>query len=294
MTGEQRSLENPLFSVIIPTHGRPAYLNEALQSVLDQTIDDFEVVIVDDASPEPIGPMDDARIKVIRRTENGGAGAARSTGLASARGRYVTFLDDDDSYEPRRLEMSLEGLKRAPLSLCWMRRMGEKAEHTVRDRVLEGNVHQTILDLPIPHLGSVTIDRTLAPMFDPDFRLTQDVEWWIRVSESVPVTTVEEVGYRLRIHTGPRLSRQTARRLHFCLMLLDKHADYFAAHPRAAARQWKRAGVLAEKVSDFPEARKAFARSLRISPQRETLWHLARTLFRPPLKKARPGEKQRV
>ena len=294
MTEERGTRESPLFSVIIPTHGRPVYLNEALQSVLDQTLDDFEVVIVDDASPEPIDPPDDTRVKMVYRTENGGAGAARNTGLENAHGRYVTFLDDDDRYEPRRLEISLEGLKRAPLSLCWMRRIGEKAEHTVRDRLLEGNVHETILDLPVPHLGSVTIAREVAPMFDPTFRLTQDVEWWIRVSESVPVATVQEVGYRLRIHHGPRLSKQTAQRLHFCRLLLDKHADYFEAHPRAASRQWQRAGLLASKLSDYPEARRAFAHSLRLKPQRRTLWHFALTLPHPRGRKATPGEKERV
>ncbi|MBI4259617.1 MAG: glycosyltransferase family 2 protein, partial [Actinobacteria bacterium] len=106
------SVATPLFSVIVPTHGRPAYLAEALASVAAQTIEDWEAVVVDDASPEPVEVPDDPRFRLVRRDENGGPGAARNSGLAAATGRYIAFLDDDDLFTPDRLEVALEGLQR--------------------------------------------------------------------------------------------------------------------------------------------------------------------------------------
>src|SRR3954464_14214558 len=97
----------PTFSVIIPTYGRPKFLSEAVASVLAQTCADFECIVVDDAGPELATLPNDARIRVIRRDENGGPPAARNTGIDAARGTYVAFLDDDDVWLPTRLSDAL-------------------------------------------------------------------------------------------------------------------------------------------------------------------------------------------
>ncbi|HET6973737.1 MAG TPA: glycosyltransferase family A protein, partial [Pyrinomonadaceae bacterium] len=95
---------NPLVSVIIPAYKVAPYLAETLESVFAQTFSDFEVILVNDGSPDTdemekvIEPYRD-RIVYLRQ-ENRGAGAARNTGLRSARGRYVAFLDGDDIWLP--------------------------------------------------------------------------------------------------------------------------------------------------------------------------------------------------
>ena len=77
----------PLFSIVVPTYGRPEYLGECLASILQQTVEDFEVVVVDDASPDPVElPVEDARLRLLRRDTNGGPAAARNTGMAVAAG----------------------------------------------------------------------------------------------------------------------------------------------------------------------------------------------------------------
>src|SRR5262249_54973733 len=94
----------PLFTVVIPTFGRPAFLADAVASVVAQTEGDLACGVVDDASPEPVGPpSDDERVRVVRLDTNGGPAAARNAGVAEARGRHLAFLDDDDWWEPERL-----------------------------------------------------------------------------------------------------------------------------------------------------------------------------------------------
>jgi len=97
----------PLFSVIIPVFNRAKPLARALRSVLDQSCQDFEIVVVDDGSvdePQTVAEaFGDARIRVVRQ-DNRGGGAARNTGIDLARGRLVAFLDSDDVFLPGHLE----------------------------------------------------------------------------------------------------------------------------------------------------------------------------------------------
>jgi glycosyltransferase involved in cell wall biosynthesis len=78
----------PEFSVIVPSFDRAEFLGDAIASVQEQTIGDFECIVVDDASPIPVNVSSDPRIRLIRREVNGGCSAARNTGLRAARGRY--------------------------------------------------------------------------------------------------------------------------------------------------------------------------------------------------------------
>lgn len=98
-------------SVILPTFNRSRSLPAAISSVLTQSVRDLELIVVDDASSEDIGGLvravGDQRLRYVRRMENGGAAAARNTGLAKARGDYIAFQDSDDLWLPGKLERQL-------------------------------------------------------------------------------------------------------------------------------------------------------------------------------------------
>ena len=151
----------PLFSIVVPTYGRPEFLGECLASILQQTVEDFEVIVVDDASPEPVElPVEDARVRLLRRDTNGGPAAARNTGMAVAMGTYLAFCDDDDLFAPQRLQLAVEGLERAPVACCFNRYLDMPAGRPV---AVEGDVADTILDDMAPHLGRTALRRELAP-----------------------------------------------------------------------------------------------------------------------------------
>src|SRR5262245_44117839 len=92
----------PKVSVIIPTHNRAELLRSAITSVLNQTFQDFEIIVIDDASKdhtrEVIGHFNDARIKVIHNQVSKGAAGARNIGIMNTNCEYIAFLDDDDEW----------------------------------------------------------------------------------------------------------------------------------------------------------------------------------------------------
>lgn len=114
----QKSSQAPLFSIVLPTYGVEPYIAQALTCLQNQTYSNFEVLVVDDASPDQSAAIaqhfadQDARIRIIHHADNQGLSAARNSGISFAKGRYITFFDPDDTYEPRLLEKVAESLDR--------------------------------------------------------------------------------------------------------------------------------------------------------------------------------------
>ncbi len=109
MTAEKKPLKNLEISVIVPVYKVEKYLNECIDSILAQTFTDFEVILVDDGSPDGCPALCDAaaekdsRVRVIHKA-NGGVSTARNAGLAAARGNWVGFVDSDDVIDKTYLE----------------------------------------------------------------------------------------------------------------------------------------------------------------------------------------------
>ncbi len=268
-------MTEPLFSVIVPTYGRPAFLREAVDSVLAQTVADLECIVVDDASPEPVTvDVDDERVRVVRRATNGGPSAARNTGVAHARGTYFTFLDDDDVYTPERLAIALAGFERAPLTVCFTRFDG--GDGPGGGRILEGDVADVIRDGITPHPGATAIRRDAWLPLDETLAASADVEWWLRLAANAPVSTEPRLGCVLRRHGGTRHGNTARARLECMQRIRTMHADYFASHPRADAFQLLRIGLHAMAVDERGEARRAFRASLRRRPSARAAYHLLR------------------
>lgn len=104
----EKSEKIPTVSVVIPTYNRAHLVGRAIQSVLNQTYQDFEIIVVDDGSTdnteEVVKSFNDPRIRYIRHDQNRGGSAARNTGIKMARGEYIAFQDSDDEWLPEKLE----------------------------------------------------------------------------------------------------------------------------------------------------------------------------------------------
>ena len=109
-------MANPKISVIVPVYKAEEYLEECVRSVLVQTYRDFELILVEDGSPDRCGEIcdrlaeGDDRITVIHK-KNEGVSIARNTGIAQAKGVYLTFVDSDDTIEEGFLEAALSKLE---------------------------------------------------------------------------------------------------------------------------------------------------------------------------------------
>jgi glycosyltransferase involved in cell wall biosynthesis len=114
---------NPSVSVVIPTYNRARTIERAIDSVLAQTFQDFEVIVVDDGSQDEtkgvLSRFGD-RIRLIIQ-ENRGVSAARNTGIQAAHGKWIAFLDSDDEWHPAKLEKQMECLQKHGATICFAR-----------------------------------------------------------------------------------------------------------------------------------------------------------------------------
>lgn len=109
-------MESPLISIVVPIYKVEKYLDHCVTSILNQTYKNFELILVDDGSPDRCPQLCDeyaasfSYVKVIHKT-NGGLSDARNVGMDIARGAYITFIDSDDYVHPYYLELLFKGIK---------------------------------------------------------------------------------------------------------------------------------------------------------------------------------------
>ncbi|SEH11752.1 Glycosyl transferase family 2 [Natronorubrum sediminis] len=206
-------------SVIIPTYNRAGSLSRAIDSALAQTVDDLEVVVVDDGSTDEtatvLSAYDDRRVRPIVHATNQGANVARNTGLAHARGEYVAFLDSDDVWDPTKLERQLavlEGRSEAwvgaycdsTLELSGTSGLLRTTAATVlasgdEQPTMEGGdelIGEILADNVQPGAGSTLLVRTNVARavggFDEELDRFQDPEFCLRVLEAGNLAYVDE------------------------------------------------------------------------------------------------------
>ena len=105
-------MKNPLVSVIIPTYNRAGYLERAIKSVLNQTYQNLEIIIIDDNSKDgtkkTVLDFNVSKLRYYRNLNNRGAPFSRNRGIELSKGDYINFLDDDDVLLPRKIELQIK------------------------------------------------------------------------------------------------------------------------------------------------------------------------------------------
>ena len=209
----------PRVSVIIPTYNRVDVLPRAIESVLTQTMDDFELIVVDDGSTDDthsyLESVEDPRVRSVGHGMNRGANVARNTGIEAASGTYVAFLDSDDQWHPRKLERQLDVLDSR--SVEWVgaycdteirvdgatgrlemigARILSRTHNTHRMEGGEDLMGEILADNVQPGAGSTFLVRTdIAKQvggFDESLDRFQDPEFVLRVLEVGKVAYVDE------------------------------------------------------------------------------------------------------
>ena len=147
--------ENPKVSVIIPCYNGERFIGEAIESVLNQTYQNFEIIIVDggltDASKSVIKPfLKDPRIKLVQHEQNRGIPAARNTGIRTSKGEYIAFLDHDDVWLREKLERQIAVFERgsSDLGLVFSKINVVNSEGVVKERLTACHVPSHINELP--------------------------------------------------------------------------------------------------------------------------------------------------
>ncbi|KLI65134.1 glucosyl transferase [Aurantiacibacter marinus] len=276
----------------MPVYNVEAYIAEAIQSVLDQTYENFELIVVDDggsdSSMDIVRSFQDGRICIVSQPNRGLAGA-RNTGIANSSGSFVALLDSDDRWHRdklmlhaihlrtnRMVDVSYSGSQMIdaqgkPLALAMRPRLnGISAAHILkRNPVGNGSapvIRRTALDL-VRFLHPQETGRPC--WFDENFRQSEDIELWIRMSagfacrfEGIDPLLTE---YRI---VGGGLSANIVRQFESWQRVIDKARDYapdlIADHGNAAAAyQLRYLARRALQLGDY-----GFARSLTIQALR--------------------------
>ena len=187
----------PLVSVIMPAYNCGNFIAQAIQSVINQSIPDWELLVVDDCSTDDTVEVvrrlaaQDARVRFASLSQNGGPAEARNMAMRRASGRYVAFLDSDDLWEADKLEKQI----------AFMERTGAKFSATAYDQIDESGKPLSTVCLP-PHrtsyrkmlllsnpIGNSTVmyDQQVLGRFEvPPIRRRNDFALWLKILKKTP------------------------------------------------------------------------------------------------------------
>ncbi|MDP7557696.1 MAG: glycosyltransferase family A protein [Nitrospinaceae bacterium] len=192
----------PAVSIVVPTHNRAERLGETLRSVFNQTCQDFELIVVDDGSTDDTQKVVNSfpRVQYISKQENHGVSRARNEGLALAKGRYICFLDSDDLWDEKKLQIQMQWMGDNPnCQVCytdeiWIRK-GVRVNQMNKHRKYSGDIFRHCLPLCIVSPSSAMLRAELFDEignFDESLPACEDYDLWLRIAEKYPFHFIEE------------------------------------------------------------------------------------------------------
>ena len=190
---------NPLVSVIIPTYNRGRYLARALQSVLDQTYENWEAIVIDnhstDNTDEVLASFDDTRIKSFKIHNHGVIAASRNAGIREAKGVWIAFLDSDDWWLPIKLDVSVKALEEGEdlvyhdLYVFYEDKIkNTKSKKLVTRKLIHPVFDDLLLNGNAINNSSVVVRKSILEKArniseDRDLIAAEDYDTWLRISK---------------------------------------------------------------------------------------------------------------
>lgn len=271
-------------SAIITTYKRaPHMVRRAAESVLNQSYENIELIIVDD-SPSDYDLRDevkamaedlDERVRYIQHETNMGACAARNTGIREACGDFIAFLDDDDEWLPQKIEKQMAKFKSEDKDLAlvycgyYVINTAEKTKKVFDMEFMEGMVFDRMIYGN--YIGSNSFPlikkNVLVELggFDVKLKAAQDFEMWLRICKKYKVAYVEEPLVNYYIHAGEQITKNNVGRAEAFLRIVDLNYDYLKKHRKAYANMLFKA-VFDIIHIDKSQCRKLFWRAFCIYP----------------------------
>ena len=266
----------PRVSVVVPTHNRGPVLSRAIESVLAQSEQRFEILVVDDGSPnneqlDIVTMYRDSRLHYSRLPTRRGPAAARNLGVRNAHAPYVAFLDDDDEWLPEKLAWQLAILDRAEShigAVC-------TARYTVNQRT--GTIEETrcsVADFDRPLFRNIITTSSMVVrrecfdkigFFDEALEASSDYDMWLRLSRAYRIYYLDEALVRYFLHGG-QISADFAKKARSTTRLLEKHAEVLSQDRKAFSRKHVALGISRGRSGDIRGAQRAFLKSIRLDP----------------------------
>ena len=197
--------DDPKVSVVIPVYNRATAVRRAIESVLRQTYQNFEIIVIDDASTDDtvasVRSIGDPRLTVIRHARNRGGSAARNTGIRASSGEFVAFLDSDDEWLPGKIQRQLAVFARSDERVALVytgayRAHGNQWTEVHRPRRHDNLARALLLDNVVGETSVGMVRRGVLNElsgFDETLPARQDVDLWLRIAERYRVEVVPDV-----------------------------------------------------------------------------------------------------
>ena len=284
----------PQVSVILTTFNGASrgYLSEAIQSVLNQSFEDFELYLIDDGSTDNTKGeckryLSDPRVYYIYQKNKGLAGA-RNTGIKASYGEFVCFLDDDDIWKPDKLQKQitfvldqLNNIDDWGMVYTWVELIDEQGNIiSYRGNSNQGWIYKDLLfgnSLDVP--SSVLIKREVfnkVGLFDENFEKCEDWDMWLQISKCYQIFPIKEYLVQYREHRN-RLSSDSKEMFHYENAVLRKA---LSTAPQNIDRQKIYASCYVNRslahfsLGEYTDFRKMLRRGFRLSPKLVTLEHI--------------------
>jgi len=245
-------MRTTVFSIVTATYKRPFLLRRAVDSVLAQSFQDFEMIVVDDdpggASAETLCSYKDDRIVTLEHRDRQGLAAAFNTGIRAARGAFITFLCDDDEYLPSFLEKTYAFFESPAARKCgfvWtgIRRVKDTPDGEVPWYEKNWSSPFATREAAIIEATSIgsgfglTVRRRCFDdigLFDPMFEMGQDTELLFRLVSRFDFAVVPEILVKIHHHQGSQLTDRTNYPIRVALYekIIDRHAAFLNNYPQ--------------------------------------------------------------
>jgi len=201
-----------LVSVIIPAYNVASYITETIQTVQNQTYQNFEILIIDDCSKDDTGVVvqalsqEDARIKYICQPTNMGAAEARNRGLKEAKGRYIAFLDSDDLWDRQKLEKQLKDMADNDIAFSFttydfVDKNAVKLKNPIK--IYRKVTYKKLLTKTMISTPTVVVDRCkVGDVLMPSRRTGQDYAFWLLLLRNHDAYGLDECLVHVRRRPG--------------------------------------------------------------------------------------------
>lgn len=184
-------MDNALVSIVTPVYKAEKYIKETIQSVLNQTYENFELILIDDCSPDNSAIVikdiakKDSRIKYVKLEKNSGAAVARNKGIELAQGRYIAFIDSDDKWYPEKLDKQINFMEDNKVAFTYTKFEMINDDGSLKNeaaKLPEKLNYKGLLKNTAIACSTVVIDRKLIGDFNmPLVRKGQDTATWLKI-----------------------------------------------------------------------------------------------------------------
>lgn len=266
-------MQTPLVSVIITTYNRFEFLCRAIDSVLCQTYENIEIIVVDDCSSDGT----EERIKkyfkyinYVRNQENHGLSASRNVGIRIASGDYISFLDDDDELFPEKIEKQisifLENRELDVVYCGWIKRyLNISIKKTPK---LKNVIFPEVLDSCPGAIHTLLIKKKcffLVGFFDEKLEIYEDFDFWIRLSQKFLFDYIPEPLVVYNFH-GCQMTIKSEKDIPGRDVLLDKHKDLFWENKSYLYRHLRRQASNCAVIGEYKSFYRYIFKSIQVRP----------------------------